>query len=52
MVKEDRVIHMRIYNGMIQKYLKNFTIYAPIQEGAKQALGHHLRCLLTLIDLL
>jgi len=48
--KEDRAIHMLIFDAVVQKFSIISGIYAPAQPGQKAVYWNHLRNLNSLID--
>jgi len=48
--KEDRAIHMLIFDAVVQKFSIISGIYAPAQPGQKDVFWNHLRNLNGLID--
>ena len=50
LLKEDRVIHMLVFDVLIQKFSIISGVYAPAQPSHKDAFWNHLRHLNGIID--
>jgi len=50
LLKEDRAIHMLVFDVVIQKFSIISGIYAPAQPGHKDVFWNHLRNLNAIID--